>query len=141
MSKKIENSNNKISIKKTFIKNYSAPNILSNLYEKEDFLQEIRTIREFCKTKINEFSSFIKERNIKIDSKLETMESNQKKLIELYVDLKRKNEIISDFPSFKNNINNETFNHKLQLEEIRKDMNDLTYNMIEYILIILTFQD
>ena len=127
MSKKIENSNNKISIKKTFIKNYSAPNILSNLYEKEDFLQEIRTIREFCKTKINEFSSFIKERNTKIDSKLETMESNQKKLIELYVDLKRKNEIISDFPSFKNNINNETFNHKLQLEEIRKDMNDLTY--------------
>ena len=36
----------------------------------------------------------IKEINIKINNKFDLMEKNKKKLIDLYVDLKRKKEII-----------------------------------------------
>ena len=43
----------------------------------------------------------IKEINIKINNKFDLMEKNQKKLIDLFVDLKRKTEIISEFPDFK----------------------------------------
>jgi hypothetical protein len=109
------------------IKNNSSPHFLSQIYEKEDFLQDIRTIREYCKEKINKFSSFMKELNIKIDSKIEIIEKNQNKLIELYVDLKRKTEIIAEIQLFKTKIEEETYTQKIKLEDLKKEINDISF--------------
>ena len=109
------------------IKNNSSPHFLSQIYEKEDFLQDIRTIREYCKDKINKFSSFMKELNIKIDSKIEIIEKNQNKLIELYVDLKRKTEIIEEIQLFKTKIEEETYTQKIKLEDLKKEINDISF--------------
>ena len=109
------------------IKNNSSPHFLSQIYEKEDFLQDIRTIREYCKEKINKFSSFMKELNIKIDSKIEIIEKNQNKLIELYVDLKRKTEIIEEIQLFKTKIEEETYTQKIKLEDLKKEINDISF--------------
>ena len=72
--------------KKEFQKNNSSPSFFKEIYEKDDFLQEIRIIREYCKEQIMKLSSLIKEINIRIEHKIETMKSNKNKLIELYVD-------------------------------------------------------
>ena len=72
-------------------------------------------------------STLIKEINIKIEHKIETMQSNQKQLIELYVDSKLKNEIISDYPVFKSKTNEDFYNHQIKIEEIRKDIDNITY--------------
>ena len=69
----------------------------------------------------------IKEINIKINNKFDLMEKNQKKLIDLYVDLKRKTEIISEFPDFKIKTNEEIYSKKIQIEGIQKDMNDMAF--------------
>ena len=69
----------------------------------------------------------IKEINIKINNKFDLMEKNQKKLIDLFVDLKRKTEIISEFPDFKIKTNEEIYSNKIQIEGIQKDMNDMAF--------------
>ena len=123
-----DNEKKKKSIKnREIIKNNSSPHFLSQIYEKEDFLQDIRTIREYCKEKINKFSSFMKELNIKIDSKIEIIEKNQNKLIELYVDLKRKTEIIEEIQLFKTKIEEETYTQKIKLEDLKKELNDISF--------------
>ena len=93
MSKIIQNKNKEIS--------QSNSNFINQIQEKEIMLQDIESIRKYCNDKITDFSSMIKEINIKINNKFDLMEKNQKKLIDLYVDLKRKTEIISEFPDFK----------------------------------------
>ena len=90
-------------------------------------LQDIGTIRKYCNDKITDFSSMIKEINIKINNKFDLMEKSQKKLIDLYVDLKRKTEIISEFPDFKIKTKEDIYNNKIQIEGIQKDMNDITF--------------
>ena len=69
----------------------------------------------------------IKEINIKINNKFDLMEKSQKKLIDLYVNLKRKTEIISEFPDFKIKTNEEIYSKKIQIEGIQKDMNDMAF--------------
>ena len=115
--------NNKTEIQK----NNLSQSFCKEIYEKEDFLQEIRIIREYCKDQIMKLSTLIKEINIKIEHKIETMQSNQKQLIELYVDSKLKNEIISDYPVFKSKTNEDFYNHQIKIEEIRKDIDNITY--------------
>ena len=89
MSKIIQNKNKEIS--------QSNSNFINQIQEKEIMLQDIESIRKYCNDKITDFSSMIKEINIKINNKFDSMEKNKKKLIDLYVDLKRKTEIISEF--------------------------------------------
>ena len=115
--------NNKTEIQK----NNLSQSFCKEIYEKEDFLQEIRIIREYCKDQIMKLSTLIKEINIKIENKIETIQSNQKQLIELYVDSKLKNEIISDYPVFKSKTNEDFYNHQIKIEEIRKDIDNITY--------------
>ena len=113
--------------KKEFQKNNSSPSFFKEIYEKDDFLQEIRIIREYCKEQIMKLSSLIKEINIRIEHKIETMKSNQNKLIELYVDSKLKKEIISDYPVFKIKTNEEFYNHQIKIEDIRKDIDNISF--------------
>ena len=102
-------------------------NFINQLQEKEIMLQDIGTIRKYCNDKITDFSSMIKEINIKINNKFDLMEKSQKKLIDLYVDLKRKTEIISEFPDFKIKTKEDIYSNKIQIEGIQKDMNDITF--------------
>ena len=69
----------------------------------------------------------MKELNIKIDSKIEIIEKNQNKLIELYVDLKRKTEIIEEIQLFKTKIEEETYTQKIKLEDLKKELNDISF--------------
>ena len=119
MSKIIQNKNKEIS--------QSNSNFINQIQEKEIMLQDIESIRKYCNDKITDFSSMIKEINIKINNKFDLMEKNQKKLIDLFVDLKRKTEIISEFPDFKIKTNEEIYSNKIQIEGIQKDMNDMAF--------------
>ena len=119
MSKIIQNKNKEIS--------QSNSNFINQIQEKEIMLQDIESIRKYCNDKITDFSSMIKEINIKINNKFDLMEKNQKKLIDLFVDLKRKTEIISEFPDFKIKTNEEIYSKKIQIEGIQKDMNDMAF--------------
>ena len=69
----------------------------------------------------------MKELNIKIDSKIKIIEKNQNKLIELYVDLKRKTEIIEEIQLFKTKIEEETYTQKIKLEDLKKELNDISF--------------
>ena len=119
MSKIIQNKNKEIS--------QSNSNFINQIQEKEIMLQDIESIRKYCNDKKTDFSSMIKEINIKINNKFDLMEKNQKKLIDLFVDLKRKTEIISEFPDFKIKTNEEIYSKKIQIEGIQKDMNDMAF--------------
>ncbi len=102
-------------------------NFINQIQEKDVILQDIGTIRRYCNDKIADFSLMIKEINIKINNKLDLIEKSQKKLIDLYVDLKRKTEIISEFSDFKIKTKEDIYSNKIQIEGIQKDINDMTF--------------
>ena len=102
-------------------------NFKNQIQEKDVILQDIGTIRRYCNDKIADFSLMIKEINIKINNKLDLIEKSQKKLIDLYVDLKRKTEIISEFSDFKIKTKEDIYSNKIQIEGIQKDINDMTF--------------
>ena len=123
MSKEKKSLNESICNK---IKN-SSPNFLKQIFDKEDFLLDINSLKKEFKNAIKICHNNILEISDFIDEKLEKLFKGQEQLLNNYNNINSRSQCFLEYPSFKNKTDEKIILYNIQIQEIYKEIHDIIF--------------
>ena len=123
MSKDKKNLNERLGNK---IKN-SSPNFLKQIFDKEDFLLDLNSIKKEFKNAIKICHNNILEISDFIDEKLEKIFKFQEELLNNYNNLNSRSQCFLEYPSFKNKTDEKIILYNIQIQEIYKEIHNIIF--------------